>query len=81
MDLSNPELQDGDTGDSDTRIFGISQFLHPIFFIKVAGIKLQGDQGEIFSLQDQTSPCFELKEKLKCIEYRGKDEKWAETSP
>ena len=32
-------------------------------------------------LPDQTSPCSGLKEKFKCIEYIGKVEKWAETSP
>ena len=46
-----------------------------------AGIKLQGNKGEIVSFQDQTSPYFELKEKFKCIEHIGKNERWAETSP
>ena len=31
--------------------------------------------GEIVSLQDQTSPCSELREKFKCMEYIGKEEK------
>ena len=45
-------------------------------------IKLEGDMGKIkVSLRDQTSPCSELKEKFKCVEYIGKDEMWAETSP
>ena len=33
------------------------------------------------SLQDQTSPCSELKEKFKCVDYIGKNERWAEMSP
>ena len=37
-------------------------------------IRLQGDYGEKVSLQDETSPCSELKEKFKCIEYIGRDE-------
>ena len=46
------------------------------------GIKLpQGEKGEIVSLQDETSPCSELKEKFKCVEYKGKDARLAETSP
>ena len=49
--------------------------------VRLTEIKLQGDYGEIVSLQFQTSLCFELKEKFKCIEYIGKDEKWADTSP
>ena len=43
-------------------------------------IKLCRDYGEKVSLHDLTSPCSELKEKFKCIEYIGKDERWAETS-
>ena len=31
----------------------------------MSGIKLQGDQGELVSLQYQTSPCYELKKKFK----------------
>ena len=49
--------------------------------IEEPGTKLEGDQGEIVSLQDQTSPCSQLIEKFKCIDYVGKDERWAETSP
>ena len=35
-----------------------------------------GDSG-----QNQTSPCPELREKFKCIDYIGEDETLAETSP
>ena len=46
-----------------------------------AGIKLEGDQGEIVSLQDQTYLCSELREKFKCVDYIGKDERWAKLLP
>ena len=47
-----------------------------------SGIKLQEDKGDIVSLQDETSPCFELKEKFECIDYivYWKNARWAETS-
>ena len=37
-----------------------------------SGNKLGGDLGEIVSLQTQTSPYFQLREKFKCIEHIGK---------
>ena len=39
-----------------------------------SGNMLGGDLGEIVSLQPQTSPCFQLREKFKCIEHIGKGE-------
>ena len=41
---------------------------------KSARDQARGRLGEIVSLQGQTSPCSELREKLKCIDYIGKDE-------
>ena len=37
-----------------------------------AGNKLEGDLGEIVSQQGQTSPCFQGREKLKCVDQIGK---------
>ena len=47
------------------------------------GYSLQGDYGEIVSLNEQTSPYFQLKEKRKCIEYKiiGQSEIQVQTSP
>ena len=44
----------------------------------LAGIK---PEGEKVSLRAQSSPCYELREKFKCIDYIDKTEKKAETSP
>ena len=33
------------------------------------GNKLEGDMGDIVSLQAQTSPYFQLREKFKCIDH------------
>ena len=40
--------------------------------ILYTGNMLRGDLGEMVSLQTQTSPCFQLREKFKCIEHIGK---------
>ena len=40
----------------------------------LTGNKLEGDMGDIVSLQAQTSPYFQLREKLKCIEHIDKSE-------
>ena len=51
-------------------------------FIKITtGNKLGGDLGELVSLQEQTSPYFQLREKSKCIEYIGKSKFPSKTSP
>ena len=39
--------------------------------MRVPGNKLGGNMGEIVSLHAQTSPCFQLREKFKCIEHIG----------
>ena len=53
--------------------------------LKILGIKpgnkLEGDVGDIVSLQAQNSPCFQLKEKFKCIEHIDKSETQLKTSP
>ena len=41
----------------------------PYIFIDHGGNKLEGDMGDTFSLQAQTSPDFQLREKFKCIEH------------
>ena len=38
------------------------------------GNKLEGDMGDTVSLQAQTSPYFQLREKFKCIEHIDKSE-------
>ena len=43
--------------------------------------KLGGDLGETVSLLTQTSPYFQLREKLKCIEHIGKGKAQLITSP
>ena len=50
----------------------------PIF---VSGNKPEGDVGDIVFLQDQTSPYFQLRGKLKCIEHIDKSETQLKTSP
>ena len=45
------------------------------------GNKLEGDVGDIISLQAQMSPYFQLREKLKCIERIDKSETQLKTSP
>ena len=50
-------------------------------YIHMAGSKLGGDLGETVSLQTQTSPYFQLREKFKCIEHIGKGEAQLKTSP
>ena len=50
--------------------------------LRYSGNKLGGDLGEIVSLQEQTSPYFQLREKKsKCIEYIGKSDFQSKTSP
>ena len=44
------------------------------------GLSLGGHLGEKVSLNWLTSPCFELKEKLKCIECVGKSKIRAKTT-
>ena len=39
-----------------------------------------GDLGEIVFLSWLASPYFELREKVKCIEHRGKSKLWSTTS-
>ena len=56
---------------------------HDISFVKGdVEPQLQGsgysETREVVSLQDQTSPCFEMKEKFKCIEYIGNNAKWTQ---
>ena len=46
-----------------------------------SGNKLEGDVGGIVSLQAQTSPYFQLREKFKCIEHTDKSETQLKTSP
>ena len=41
----------------------------------------EGDMGDIVSLQTQTSPYFQLREKFKCIEHTDKSETQLKTSP
>ena len=43
--------------------------------------KLEGDVGDIVSLNAQTSPYFKLREKFKCIEHIDKRETQLKTSP
>ena len=43
--------------------------------------KLEGDVGDIVSLQAQTSPYFQLREKFKYMEYIDKSETQLKTSP
>ena len=47
----------------------------------VAGNKLGGYLEEIFYIQAQTSPYFQLREKFKCIEHIDKSEIQLEISP
>ena len=49
-----------------------------LFF--VSGNKPEGDVGDIVSLQDQTSPYFQLRGKFKCIEHVDKSETQLKTS-
>ena len=49
-------------------------------FIKTAGNKLEGDIGDV-SLQAQTSPYFQRREKFKCVEHIDKSETQLKTSP
>ena len=49
--------------------------------ISKAGNKLEGDVGDIVSLQPQTSPYFQLREKFKCLEHIDKSETQHKTSP
>ena len=44
-----------------------------------SGNKLGGDLGEVASLQEQTSPYFQLREKSKCIDHIGKPKFWSKT--
>ena len=46
----------------------------------IPGNKLEGEVGDIVSLQAQKSPCFQLREKFKCIEYIDKSEIQLKTS-
>ena len=43
--------------------------------------KARGDLGEIVSLQTQTSPYLQLREKIKCIEHISKGKAQLKTSP
>ena len=45
------------------------------------GNKLEGDVGDIVTLQAETSPYFQLREKSKCIEHIDKSETQLKTSP
>ena len=45
------------------------------------GNKLEGDVGDIVSVNSQTSPYFKLREKFKCIEHIDKREIQLKTSP
>ena len=45
------------------------------------GLSLGGDLGVKVSLNWFTSPCFELRQKLKCIEYIGKYKICPKTAP
>ena len=47
----------------------------------IAGNKLEGDLGDIVSLQAQMSPNFHLREKFNCIEHIDKSETRLKTSP
>ena len=49
--------------------------------LKRSGYKLEGDAGDIVSLQAQTSPYFQLREKFKCIENIHKSETQLKTPP
>ena len=46
-----------------------------------SGNKLEGDMGDTVSLQAQTSPYFQLREKFKCIEHMDNSEPELKTSP
>ena len=52
-----------------------------IYNLRVTGNKLEGDVGDVVSLLAQTSPCFQLREKFKCIGHIGKSETQPKTSP
>ena len=45
-----------------------------------SGNKLEGDVGDIVFLEAQTSPCFQLREKFKCIEHINKSKTQLKTS-
>ena len=55
--------------------------LYRIAYCYTPGNMLGGDLGEVVSLQEQTSPYFQLREKSKCIEYIGKAKFRSKTSP
>ena len=46
-----------------------------------SGNKLEGDVADTISLHAQTSPYFQLTEKLKCIEHIDKSENQLKSSP
>ena len=45
------------------------------------GNKLEGDMGNIVSLQAESSPFFQLREKFKCIEHMDRSVTQLKTSP
>ena len=49
--------------------------------ISYTGNKLEGEEGDTVSLQAQTSPYFQLREKFKCTEHKYKSEIQLKTSP
>ena len=54
---------------------------HKTCFYGETGKKLEGDVGDIVSLQAQTSSYFQLREKFKCKEHRDKSKTKLKTSP
>ena len=65
----------------DSKTFFRGDWLWNYETISMAGNKLAGDLGEVVSLQEQTSPYFQLREKPKCIDCIGKSKFWSKTSP
>ena len=59
----------------------VTKLISLFYFELYQGNKLEGDVGDIVSLQAKTSPYFQLSEKFKCIEHIDKSKTQLKTSP